>query len=109
MTDGKGYWIKVSSSGGPYHLIFQGRKGVAPPAVPPTYNVVAGWNLLGYKSTLSTHSVRQYLGATNYNLPLTYFTGGAYGSVNGLDDTLTTKLGYWVYFNAAGSFIPPSD
>ncbi|MHB8085602.1 MAG: hypothetical protein ACYDHZ_07240 [Dehalococcoidia bacterium] len=109
MSDGKGYWIKVSSSGGPYHLIFQGRQGVAPPAVPPTYNVVAGWNLIGYKSTVSTHSVQQYLGATNYNLPLTYFTGGSYGSVNGLTDTLTTKLGYWVYFNAAGSFTPPSD
>ncbi len=111
MVDGQGYWIKVTP-GDDTWFVFQGRYNNAPPSAPQAYSVVTGWNLIGYKA-VATHTVADYLGATNYNVPVIRFdntglTSGNYVSQFGTDN-MVSKKGYFVYFNAAGVISPPSD
>jgi hypothetical protein len=114
MVDGKAYWVNVNGSS-PVSFTFQGRTGNPPPSAPPTYSMPAGWNMVGYKSTLSTHTVVTYLGnatgtggASVYSLPITGYSSGAFTSLNSTD-TMTSGQGYWVYYNIAGIITPPSD
>jgi len=53
MTDGKGYWIYMKA----YDvLIVQGRPTPTPPALPTTYHLIKGWNLVGYTETVSMNA-----------------------------------------------------
>jgi hypothetical protein len=113
MVDGKAYWIKVDA---PCTFTFQGRYGSVPPASPPTYNTVVGWNMVGFKCTGATNNydATEYLGdqmsgtTRIYNLPLTTYAAGAWASVaDGVN--LTPGQGYWVYYNVASTISPPSD
>jgi hypothetical protein len=118
MVDGKAYWINLNGSTN-RTFTFQGRKGNPPPSSPPTYTITTpGWYMIGYKSTVSTHQVHEYLGnptsgsTTIYTLPITGFNAAATPQAFTTlyaDDTMTTGQGYWVYYNSAGAITPPSD
>jgi hypothetical protein len=102
MVDGKGYWVNMSVA---KTLTVTGRELPAPPSVPPTYSVVTGWNLIGYKS-LTAKTIATYLTSTNSRLPVYGFTGGTYYALTATADNLQPGRGYWVYFNAAGTISP---
>ncbi len=99
MEAGKAYWINLSSGD---TLTFQGRKWVCPGVTPPTYSYVAGWNLVGYKSTVEKR-VDIYLPQTQaqHSQPIS----GYFSSVNitALDtQDMLPGRGYWVFFTGSG-------
>ncbi|OGO18314.1 MAG: hypothetical protein A2Z02_04460 [Chloroflexi bacterium RBG_16_48_7] len=123
MADGKAYMIKVHgysgdpaavpSGGWPSSITFtfQGRKGPVLTSSPPTYSFVAGWNLMGYKSTLTIHSLADYLSLSTDETRTAYsynHSAGAWTSVS-TTENLTPGAGYWVYFPAAKTVAPPLD
>jgi hypothetical protein len=116
MVDGKAYWVQVSGSS-PVPFTFQGRYGNPPPSAPPTYTfTTAGWYMVGYKSTQSTHTVTDYAGSATsgntviYTLPITGFNAStqAFTSLQ-YNTTMTSGQGYWIYYDSAGVITPPSD
>lgn len=107
MVDGKGYWIYMNA----YDvMIVSGRVSPTPPALPPNYNLIIGWNLGGYKS-VTTHTVTSYLSS----LPsLTYFTyiyvwdaiGQTWLMKSG-SDLLLPGCGFWIWMYSNQTLIPP--
>jgi uncharacterized repeat protein (TIGR01451 family) len=95
MEDGIGYWVTMTA--GPPNLTFSGEELVASPSVlPPSYDMVEGWNLIGFKSTVP-------------KLPEEYLAGiaGQYVMIYGYDDgffiagapgheMFQPGLGYWL-------------
>ncbi|MBI2908917.1 MAG: hypothetical protein HYX92_14840 [Chloroflexi bacterium] len=102
MTDGKGYWIKMTAAA---TLTVSGSELPAPPATPPTYSVAEGWNLVGFKSTTAKTN-GAYLTGTNYRFPIYGYSGGAYTTISASSSNFETGKAYWVYFNAAGVVSP---
>ena len=114
MEDGKGYWVSMNSADS---LLIVGKMLPTPPTLPPTYNVVYGWNLIGFKSTVSLHH-SAYL----FNL----YSGGFpnYSAVYGYDASVPAYVfvfpleqnsgnlepghGYWLWATAAGVIVPIS-
>ncbi len=107
MRDGKGYWIDMNAAG---ILSYDGYELVAPPpAVPPSYAVVEGWNLIGFKST-AAKLLGDYLASIDgkyiilygYNSESdTYFIAGSAGH-----EYLQPGLGYWIAMTADGTIYP---
>lgn len=102
LVDGKGYWINMSA---PATLTVTGLELPAPPAVPPTYAVVTGWNLLGFKS-ITARANSAYLTGTDYRFPIYGFSAGAYTTISSGAADFQPGHGYWVYFNASGIITP---
>jgi hypothetical protein len=106
MADGNGYWIESPSS---QTLTVTGVVGPTPPATPPTYSVVAGWNLVGFKSTDLTTSLSTYLAGTNPTTAYVFNSGTqSYNSVSVTSSTVygVPGAGYWVAFPAAATIYP---
>ena len=108
MVDGKSYWIQTNLPSGSVFFTFQGRLGNPPPSAPPSYATVAGWNMVGFTSTIA-ENVTPYLGtqntaSANYNLPVVGYDASipAFTS-SGSTDTLEPGLGYMVFYNTAGT------
>ncbi len=97
LADGQGYWFNMNSAD---TMSFTGWELVAetdPPSLPPSYPVVSGWNLIGFKSTMPM-------------LPEDYLAGIAgkyviiYGYENGMffiagapgHSMLQPERGYWI-------------
>lgn len=101
MNDGWGYWIDVSGT----DLTFTayGVDLALPGQVPPTYDVVVGWNLIGF--TGIEINIDKYLGPAVFsNLEAMYGYKAATGYF--IPDTLETGLGYWLSVNTAGKIYP---
>jgi hypothetical protein len=110
MTDGKAYWVLVNGTG-TIDFTYQGRKGPAGGGFPTTpYNYVAGWNMVGFKSTIPKF-VSTYLGGTcgtTYGAPIYAWDAAGQGWASPspgcgttLDDNMFPGSGYWVNFNTA--------
>jgi predicted GH43/DUF377 family glycosyl hydrolase len=86
MVDGNGYWIYMT---GPDTLTVAGGV-ILPASTPPTYSLVAGWNLVGFKPqpTVQNETVGQYL-----------------NSISGEYDSNSV----WIYDNAGASWIRAQD
>jgi len=107
ITDGKAYWVKAKEG---CTLTFQGRKappvpstGTSAPQMPSVYSYVAGWNMVGYKST-TTHTVADYLGSnTSYQAPILGFNAEdqIWTSVDN-STSMVPSQGYWVFFTGTG-------
>ena len=91
MEDGKGYWVLMNA---PATLTVEGFVMPPPPVVPPTYAVVAGWNLIGFRS-LETMDAQDYLEGVNWTV-LWRFDEEGFTQVLPTHD-LTPGLGYWLY------------
>jgi uncharacterized repeat protein (TIGR01451 family) len=103
MKDGKGYWIDVSGEG-ELTLTFFGVELALPGQVPPTYDVVVGWNLIGFTSTYPM-SPSDYLGPAvkdTVEAIYGYWPGEGYYIPN----YLLPGHGYWLAVNAPGKIYP---
>ncbi|MBA7481167.1 hypothetical protein ES707_16637 [subsurface metagenome] len=110
MNDGEGFWVLLSDTEDlPVGvLVVSGYELCAPPpsAVPPQYEVVAGWNLIGYKFT-KVGQIDAYLGSVIYpDVQATY----GYNVATGLYDIPTTQFGpgcgYWIALTLPGTIYP---
>jgi hypothetical protein len=109
MEAGKAYWVNIAG-GAPANFTFQGRKCASGIGPPPSYSTVAGWNMVGFKSTI-VKTIDLYLGtcpSTSYLTPVYEYTGGAYVPINCLGN-MTVSKGYWVYYSTAGTIFPGCD
>ena len=101
MEDGKAYWINMPDAG---TLWVFGTKQAVPPALPAAYDVVVGWNMIGFKSIETDIKAQDYLTAGNEWVRIyTYDDGWA---IVQDDDMMEPGLGYWVAFTAAGTIYP---
>jgi hypothetical protein len=114
MVDGKGYWARLSypiTASPAYNWWVWGTARAMPPAAPSAYAMAAGWNMFGFTS-LGSMTLSAYL--WNFSpLPLVYgWTNTGDWMTSGWDlkvggDSLAVGQGYWGYFTAAGTIVPP--
>jgi hypothetical protein len=104
MRDGKAYWINMKAA---QNLTLAGRENAVPPALPPTYDVVVGWNMVGFKSTATNVTAADYLSGTEY-VRIYGFKNGAWFTIPGpaYNATMEPGLGYWVAFTEPGTIYP---
>jgi len=104
--DGKGYWINMTAAD-TLDVSALGTELPAPPQVPPTYDVVEGWNLIGFKSTTS-NVAGDYLAAIDGTYTVIYgydAATGIYFTV-GSGDKLQPGYGYWIAITEPGTIYP---
>lgn len=106
VTDGKAYWVLVST-GANIPFTYQGRKGPAGGGFPTTpYAYVVGWNMVGFKSTITKH-MDTYLGGTcgtTYLSPMYSWDAATQAWTTPstfCGDNMNPDSGYWVNFNVA--------
>ncbi len=103
MVDGKGYWVIMSTGA---TLAGTGKELPLPPETPPTYTVVEGWNLIGFKS-LTPRTAGDYLAAIAGDYTVIYrFTGGVFSAVQASDNMILGE-GYWIAITATTGTIYP--
>ncbi|MCD6567707.1 MAG: hypothetical protein J7K94_03110 [Dehalococcoidia bacterium] len=104
MEDGKGYWVSMTAED---TLTVTGREMPVPPVVPPTYDVVVGWNLIGLKS-VSPMNATDYLLSIEGTYPVLWSydaEAGLYSNVK--DGTMEVSHGFWLWALEAGTIVPP--
>lgn len=104
IEDGKAYWINMANA----RTLTVIGQAIAPPGYgppPSAYDVVEGWNMLGFKS-MELIQAGVYLEGTEwvriYGFDL--LQGGWFPLV--ATDDMTPGLGYWVAFSQAGTIYP---
>jgi hypothetical protein len=106
LEDGKAYWFNMDAQA---ELWIDGRELPAPPGLPPVYDVVAGWNMVGFKSTADM-SAADYLNAMAGKYTRIYgFDNGAWFTIPPPDYTnpqMIPGLGYWISFTEDGAIYP---
>ena len=100
IEDGKAYWINMKEAA---TLTVVGVAIVLPGQMPPSYNVVAGWNMVGFKS-MAKMEAEDYLKRTDW-VRIYKFVAGAWGTVQATHN-MTPGLGYWVAFSEPGTIYP---
>jgi len=100
MEDGKAYWINMEAD---QTLNLAGTENPVPPALPRDYDVVAGWNMVGFKS-MDDMNVDDYLKDTDY-VRIYGFENGAWFTLMS-SQNMTPGLGYWVAFTVKGTIYP---
>lgn len=117
VKDGKGYLIEMEE--GTYNILVVDGYKTPPPewlTPPPTYPVLAGWNLKGFKST-EPMLASEYLASLQtvegyWKVYAVYAYDPAIGLYpvfirDTLDGLLIPGKGYWMYMLAAGEIVPP--
>ncbi len=101
MGDGKGYWINMTA---PATLAVTGTKAPAAPDHAPTYGVLSGWNLIGFKSTISqlAQTYLQTLSTGSYTLLNA-------SNENKNSGNMDAGKGYWLWMSGAGSIVTYSE
>ncbi|MFA5888746.1 MAG: hypothetical protein WC857_00730, partial [Candidatus Paceibacterota bacterium] len=101
VEDGKGYWINMTA---PATLTMTGTKAPAAPDHAPTYSVASGWNLVGFKSTIS-----QLTSAYLSNLSTISYTLLNFSNENKNSGNMDSGKGYWLWASSAGNIITSSE
>ena len=104
MEDGKAYWINMEVA---QTLNLAGTEMPKGAELPPTYDVVAGWNMVGVKSTNNVTAL-DYLYGTDY-VRIYGFKDGAWFTIPGPNyntPEMVPGLGYWVAFTEPGTIYP---
>ena len=103
MTTGLGYWIKMT---GPAVLTVEGQFQPDPPALPKSYEVNVGWNLIGFHST-GAMTASDYLG-TDMVGKWARIWGYANGQYSPVASTgmLQPGFGYWLAVTTDGTIYP---
>lgn len=107
---GHGYWVKTNAFVGISTLINE--RSAA--SVPPTYEVLEGWNLLGVtdvtlQSAGTEISVKTYLASSPWSVAYTFDTQSnkwTKHSKDGADSMVKIGQGLWVYMTADGALAP---
>jgi len=105
MEDGKAYWINMEAD---QTLNIAGTVMPEGGGMPHDYDVVAGWNMVGFKSTADNVTVEVYLAGTEY-IKIYGFEDGAWFTIPGTAYNTTYMvpgLGYWVAFIEPGTIYP---
>lgn len=104
MRDGKAYWINMKAA---QNLTLAGREMPEGAQLPPTYDVVVGWNMVGFKSTATNVAAEDYLAGTEY-VRIYGYKNGAWFFIPGppYTDYMEPGLGYWVAFTEPGTIYP---
>jgi len=105
MRDGKAYWINMEAA---QTLNLAGTEMPKGTQLPPAYDVVAGWNMVGFKSTATNVTATDYLAGTEY-VRIYYFENGAWFFIPGPpydNPKMKPGLGYWVAFTEPGTIYP---
>jgi len=100
MADGKGYWVHMTAAS---TISYNGKVNPLPPNTPPTYSVVTGWNLMGFKSTCAG-TAGSYLSGVPY-VRIWGFADGAWRVIQSADK-MQAGLGYWIAATGAGTIYP---
>ena len=109
MRDGAGYWI-LMTSGGVWNVT-----GTVIPvgaSLPPTYQLTAGWNLVGFKSEpwVGGEKVSQYLASLtgSYDANSVWIYDSASGTWVRAPSSMWLEPGqaFWIYMNTAEVLIP---
>ena len=116
MQDGRGYWIYMTKAD---NLFVLGAVFAPPPALPPSYSLSIGWNLIGFKPqptvdlppSTTTVSVDTYLQSINTfydtnNVWVYSNSGGTWTRATG-STPLTPGTALWIYMLAAGKTLYP--
>jgi len=104
MEDGKAYWINMEAA---QTLNLAGTEMPKGAELPPTYDVVAGWNMVGVKATNNV-TAADYLYGTDY-VRIYGFKDGAWFTIPGPNyntPEMVPGLGYWVAFTEPGTIYP---
>jgi hypothetical protein len=103
MRDGKAYWINMGAA---QTLNLAGREMPESGQLPPAYDVVVGWNMVGFKSTANV-TAATYLDGTEY-VRIYGFENGNWFTIPGPyeDPKMEPGLGYWVAFTEPGTIYP---
>jgi len=102
MTDGKGYFVNVTS----YNvLIVHGTEQPPPPALPRAYHVVPGWNLIGYKR-LTASTVSDYLKGVDYIRVYKFDPINKIYKLVESGEDMEPGYGYWVAVKTEGWIYP---
>jgi len=104
LEDGKAYWVNMEVD---RTLDIAGTEMPKGAELPPTYDVVAGWNMVGVKATNNV-TAADYLYGTDY-VRIYGFKDGAWFTIPGPNyDTpeMEPGLGYWVAFTEPGTIYP---
>jgi len=101
VEDGKGYWIFMNNAA---TLNVTGVKTSVDNLIPLTYPVISGWNLIGFKSTISMLS-KDYLSS----LPADSYTLMDAANNNKNNSSMDSGYGYWLWMNSAGNIIPGAN
>ncbi len=103
MRDGKAYWVNMKAA---QNLTLAGRENAVPPTLPPTYDVVVGWNMVGFKSTATNVAAADYLEGTEY-VRIYFFKNGTWDLIPPpYSEFMEPGLGYWVAFTEPGTIYP---
>ncbi len=105
MEDGKAYWINMEAA---RTLNIAGTVMPEGGGIPHDYDVVVGWNMVGFKSTADNVTVEVYLAGTEY-IKIYGFEDGAWFTIPGTAYNTTYMvpgLGYWVAFIEPGTIYP---
>ena len=102
MVDGKGYWVSMTAHD---VLTVEGVVIPLPPTTPPTYDVVPGWNLIGFKSTYPRTAGDYLEGIAGKWVRIYGYANGMYTAVQS-DDLMMSGQGYWIAVTAAGTIYP---
>ena len=99
---GEGYWIRMNAAG---TLTVAGKELPLPPLTPPSYNLVTGWNLIGFKST-EAREAGDYLAAMAGKWTRVYsFANGMYSVVQS-GTMMQPGAGFWIAVVQAGTVYP---
>ncbi len=105
IVDGQGYWIEMTADA---TLTISGVELPAPPDAPPTYDVYAGWNLIGFKSVVAK-TATLYLAGDAFDAFVRLYGYDAAGAVYTtvlIGGNLQPGQGYWLAVNADGTIYP---
>jgi hypothetical protein len=109
FRDGYGYWIEMLPGTATTTVTYSGTVQPEAPALPKAYDVCAGWNLIGFKST-NPIAAGDYLNALqDAGIPtwtrIWSFTSGVYILVNS-GDMMVPGQGYWLAVLQDGTIYP---
>lgn len=103
IEDGKAYWINMEAA---QPLNLAGTEMPQGAQLPPAYDVVVGWNMVGFKSTATNVTAADYLDGTKY-VRIYWFENGTWFTIPDPDvDPMEPGLGYWVAFTEPGTIYP---
>jgi hypothetical protein len=105
MRDGKAYWINMKAG---QNLTLAGTEMPKGTQLPPAYDVVVGWNMVGFKSTASNVTAEDYLAGTK-PVRIYGFENGTWFFIPGPpynNPKMKPGLGYWVAFTEPGTIYP---
>ena len=104
ITDGFGYWMYMNEAD---VLTVYGREMPVPPEIPPSYSVIEGWNLIGFKS-VEDDLTADYLVSITGTYPVIWrYDAATLEYANIINGNMTVGHGFWLWVTQDGVIVPP--